>query len=409
MKKKGFTLIELLAVIVILAIIAVITVPKIADMISSSRKGGAEDSFYGALKSAELGFAKTLQTNKELENDTCDLSKVSGSNLTCANGTVLSFSGKTPDSGTLIIDKGSAAAVNLKINGYSCSGTINTTSPCKKNNEKKAANILREKAVSTGDGLYIDTFEGDRYIYRGTAPNNVITFNNEKWRIISVEKDDTLKIIREDILINKAFDNQNRTSDSTNFCNYIGGCNIWGVVDGIVTTSFSTGIVTKDASLNTYLNNDYYNTITTKNLIDNHNYNIGFIEWDFNSGIERINANEKTLKWKGNIGLINISDYMKASLDKKCDKIGDSRENPVCKSKNYLALDDDIWWFTISGNYNSKASAIGIGVASPSGTPGAVCSSGVFTEISSARPVVYIKDTVKLTGSGTSSDPYKIN
>ena len=56
MKKKGFTLIELLAVIVILAIIAVITVPKIADMITSSRQGGAEGSFYGTLKAAELGY-----------------------------------------------------------------------------------------------------------------------------------------------------------------------------------------------------------------------------------------------------------------------------------------------------------------------------------------------------------------
>ena len=43
-KEKGFTLIELLAVIVILAIIMVIAVPKILDIIESSRKKTAIES-----------------------------------------------------------------------------------------------------------------------------------------------------------------------------------------------------------------------------------------------------------------------------------------------------------------------------------------------------------------------------
>ena len=44
MKKSGFTLIELLAVIAILAIILVISIPKILDVIETSKK----DSFKNA-------------------------------------------------------------------------------------------------------------------------------------------------------------------------------------------------------------------------------------------------------------------------------------------------------------------------------------------------------------------------
>ena len=52
MKKKGFTLIELLAVIVILAIIALILIPKINDLIESSRYASAVDSVLSYVSGA---------------------------------------------------------------------------------------------------------------------------------------------------------------------------------------------------------------------------------------------------------------------------------------------------------------------------------------------------------------------
>ena len=134
-KNKGFTLIELLAVIVILAIIAVITVPKVAEMIDSSRKGSAEDSFYGVLKTAELAWAKGLQDNQNLGASTCT---VSGTTLSCtgttAAGTSVSFStsisGSAPTAGTVSLDSNGAATVatgnELVFNGYECSGTTST-------------------------------------------------------------------------------------------------------------------------------------------------------------------------------------------------------------------------------------------------------------------------------------------
>ncbi len=49
--------------------------------------------------------------------------------------------------------------------------------------------------VTTGDGLYEDSYEDGRLIYRGQNPNNYITFNNEIWRIISIDSNGLIKIM----------------------------------------------------------------------------------------------------------------------------------------------------------------------------------------------------------------------
>ncbi len=53
--------------------------------------------------------------------------------------------------------------------------------------------------VTSGDGLYVDSYEDERYIYRGTNPNNYIEFNDELWRIVAKESDGTYKIIRNEL------------------------------------------------------------------------------------------------------------------------------------------------------------------------------------------------------------------
>jgi type IV pilus assembly protein PilA len=58
--KKGFTLVELLAVIVILAIILVIAVPKILNVIESTRTESMESTGLLMLDSAEREYATRL-------------------------------------------------------------------------------------------------------------------------------------------------------------------------------------------------------------------------------------------------------------------------------------------------------------------------------------------------------------
>ena len=88
--------------------------------------------------------------------------------------------------------------------------------------------------VTAGDGLYSDEYEDGKYTYKGANPNNYVTFNNEKagWRIISINSDGTIKIMRDDDIGNQAWDSSNS--------------NNWN----------------RPADLNTYLNSTYYNSLT---------------------------------------------------------------------------------------------------------------------------------------------------
>ena len=70
--------------------------------------------------------------------------------------------------------------------------------------------------VESGDGLYEDSYEAGRLIYRGQNPDNYITFNGETWRIIAKETDGTYKIIKNDVLAKRAFDEAHHRSTVNN-------------------------------------------------------------------------------------------------------------------------------------------------------------------------------------------------
>ena len=74
--------------------------------------------------------------------------------------------------------------------------------------------------VTSGDGLYKDSYEENVYTYRGANPNNYVTFNGEEWRIISVNTaDNTIKIMRNGGLLDREYDN-NGYRPQTGYCNY---------------------------------------------------------------------------------------------------------------------------------------------------------------------------------------------
>ena len=65
---------------------------------------------------------------------------------------------------------------------------------------------LKALAVTEGDGLYADEYESGKYIYKGANPNNYITFNNETWRILSIDSSGRIKIVRDELLSERAWD-----------------------------------------------------------------------------------------------------------------------------------------------------------------------------------------------------------
>lgn len=276
-----------------------------------------------------------------------------------------------------------------------------------------AADTLKKKCNATsGDGLYKDEFETGRCLYKGADPDNYITFNNEMWRIISVENDGTIKIIRNkgvgSFIVFDEWRNRDLESHGAGgtYCaqaNY--GCNAWAISSNFVNGSKS-GTVLKDASLNTYLNNEYYNSLSSdaKKLIEAHNFNVGSVTPDNSDLVNQIDS-EKGIIWNGKIGLITVSEYLRANPNTElCGTINLNNTNASTCNKNYIRLMAGIQW-TISLNINNTSTVLTKCVT------GDVCWRSVIDDDNPVElhPVLYLTPNITLSGSGTSSDPYIIN
>ena len=430
MNKKGFTLIELLAVIVILAIIAVITTPVILNVIEGARLNSAKDKAWGTIDAARLAYSKDQTSSGENELYTLGTPITFGSGDEKVGSAKITVSGERAKSGTVVIDKdGKIIASALQFGNYYCS-TINskedkTINPNKMvcSKEKKdvigenITNKLNENVVTTGDGLYADTTEAGRYIYRGANPNNYIKLGSDMYRIISVESDNTLKVIKNGSIGTKAFDEEKArySTTSTDYCNNtLLGCNVWGSKTTMLDTNGNNvtqmprevggtfyNLPDKEASLNTYLNNDWYNSLSSnvQNIIVSHMFNVGVTKFD-ETNLSNTISQEKAYKWKGKVGLMNLSDYVKASTNSACDSV--YAYNSSCYNWIYAGPVAKSYSWTIAPYSDSNADYV-FGVSSEGLDYGSAYGGD------GAAPVLYLSSDISLEGDGTSSNPYTIN
>ena len=231
--------------------------------------------------------------------------------------------------------------------------------------------------VTTGDGLYEDEYEDGRYIYKGGNPNNYITFNNETagWRIISVEPDKTIKIMKVESIGNMAWD----TSGNNNWAN---------------------------ASLKTYLNGTYYNSLnnTAKSQIISNNFSIGRINDNENNMEEQIN-NENSSKWNGKVALPTLSEYIRTNSNKSsCGTLSLNNENASnCINTCWMDTTSVLWWWTLTPCSYYTSSVFNV---SSQGVAGFYDS----YDSTSIRPALYLSSDIKITrGDGSQNNPYEIS
>ena len=282
---------------------------------------------------------------------------------------------------------------------------------------------LTDNVVTSGSGLYKDSTEEGRYIYKGASPDNYVNFNNELWRIVSLENDGTMKIIKKQALAKHVFDAANNRSSE--YCNSsANGCNVWGSnattydknknkVTAISDTYSSNSVYelpTKEASMTEYLNSEYYNNLTAiaKNKVDNHYFNVGTVIGNNEDNLQTNILNEEKYKWQGNIGLLNVTDYVKASTNTICTNVYNYSNNNSC----YNNSENHNWLFDSSSNSprfinglgGTRANVWGINTAS-----GAIGAATTATSSFGVRPVIYLKNSVSIiSGKGTDTEPYNL-
>ncbi len=190
--KTGFTLVELLAVIVILAIILVIAVPKIMDVINSSKKSTLETSVKMIASTAEKTKMQNAVLGKEETTITCDsVAKLSSSDY---ESCTIKFDGNTAK----VTVKGKGKFAGLSV----CGGTKNEATAqiekCQSTptaSETIAALVTTDGEVQKYTVAYNSTTYDAGIRYTGANPNNYVLFNCddpsntntcETWRIIGV-------------------------------------------------------------------------------------------------------------------------------------------------------------------------------------------------------------------------------
>ena len=251
------------------------------------------------------------------------------------------------------------------------------------------------------DTLQVDNKFATEYRYRGgdSVVKNYVTFNNEAWRIIGIiPTEDTsgnvenrFKIIKDTSIGNMKW-NTNGTNDWTS------------------------------ATLNTYLNNDYYNTLTSdaKNMIGTTKYYLGGYSnskmtsdtmWQYERkndanrsgyyyGTNPVMQNDTSKK----IAIMYASDYGYGA-SKECTSILDDYDSSTnCKTtNNWLDKSQNTWLLPQTSASSSHAFYVN--------SSGYVYNDGiVYNREYAARPVLSLSSNVKITGGeGTSGSPYQLS
>ena len=413
-KSNAFTLIELLAVIVILAVILVIAIPRILDVIETSKKDSFKNSAQLIADSAE----KKKVSDKLLGKD---------ESITCKD--VAKINDEDYASCTLSFDENGIAKVS--ITGKGKFDGLKITNGTKENAEvkeitkptygMKATEYITNLLEYDGEGLKIDNTSDQNIRYYGSDPNNYVSFNNELWRIIGVFGNN-VKLVRSEKLGDLSWD----SSESSVNGGY--GVNEWSQAD-----------------LQNYLNKMYYggtsvtcyngksnktttcptNTIdeTAKTLIDNHIWNTGAIEYNTrtdtvafykdergnqtgkicSSGNNCNDTVERTTTWPGYIGLPYPTDYAYASSENICETNmvkQDSSNAYICKNNNWMFK--NIWYWTLSPSASSGISRFVWLVHSDGDVRYSNAANG-----GAVFPAIYLKSNILIeSGKGTSSNPY---
>lgn len=234
--------------------------------------------------------------------------------------------------------------------------------------------IIEDSLVESGAGLYEVK---DEYIMKGEVKNNYISFDGETYRIIRINEDGSIRVIKQNGILKQVWDNRYNADFKS--------------ASGINEYTYNGLDSRIKENIEKYYKEEFDDS--KKGYILSQTLCTGKRTKD---DITKDGSTECSQKLENQpFGLIAIYEYMQASLDDDCNKLTDK----VCKNYNWLAtFETSFWTITANSEMSKQAYLISYNV-SP-----ANCNN------SSSINVVFNFDP-KLTystGTGTQEDPYVI-
>lgn len=312
MNNKGFTLVELLSIIVIISFIAAFSFSVVTKKIKESKEK-LYDSLINDIE--EAGKKYMLQQETSLDQYHTNTLCITIEQLQNA-GHLEKGEIKNPKNNEVL-----SGFVQIQYDDNNNQYRYTYVDTCTPVSITPAFQTILDnenlKVINSTDGLYETS---DSYVFKGTNPNNYIRFNSSLWRIVSIDKETNMvKIIN---------------------------------LNGSQQTWQENGMIE-------YLNNDYTNGSTysdeTKNLINNNSkWNAGKL--DKIDSILSLKSQEKQVKEYHTIGLLNVSEYIDASLVNDC-YLTNNCTSYLSKNSNYYLYnntnDNKVWYVGSDNKLNT--------------------------------------------------------
>ena len=224
-----------------------------------------------------------------------------------------------------LMENGTTCSGNLTIennnNYYMYSPIIN----CTTSEESYKSSLLKDKLmddlVTVGNGLYV---YNDGYYYRGDKVDNYVIFDGILWRVIKINNDNSIKLIeverRDPVMWDDRFNTE--TKSNTGINNYYFNNLNSRIKDYLESVYNSTSLLTNDAK--GYIKESTL-CIGKRTLTD-----------------ETKDGSTECATTLNNqyVGLIQLNEYLIASLDDNCL----NADSSACSNYNYLADFDNTYW-----------------------------------------------------------------
>ncbi|HHW69462.1 MAG TPA: hypothetical protein GX747_03910 [Tenericutes bacterium] len=284
-----------------------------------------------------------------------------------------------------LVSSGYLKSLDKLTNDTTCSGYVKVNNnggynlfipylKCKDYKTKTLSDAIKSNITTSGAGLYEINNE---YVFKGEFVSNYVKFANSIWRIIKIDKDNNIRLIRTKRLENnEPWDDRYNTSKNANV-----GINIYNV----------SRIKEK---LNSVYNNPKIFTENDKKHIVSSNVCVGKRSLN-NPSLNNTDLCSEVVENQF-LSLVDITEYYNASLDSDCKSLNDLS----CQNYNYFTDFYVSGWTTtavLENTYEVYKTILG-----------EPCKNNAY-EQNYFYIVLHVSGNEKhLSGSGTSEDPFII-